>query len=370
MVANEAAILRDAGHDVIQHVAENPQGSIQATLALGLSSWNPLAAKRMSALVSRHRPDITHVHNTWYQLSTSVLSAIRSAGSPLAVTMHNYRSVCANALLLRDGVPCELCIVTRSSRPAIAHRCYRNSVLASSAAAAAIATSKATRVWHEGPDLLIAVSEFLQSKLIQGGLPENKMVVKHHFAADPGVRSCAPSESKTVLYVGRLSPEKGIDLLLKAWAREKRHDLVLQVVGEGPPGSPARDEAGPTVEILGRVDAHFLRAKMLSARALIMPSQCYESFGMVLVEAMAAGLPVIASKIGAIPEVLGPWPSELLVTPGSVDSLTGALDILADGPLLDRAGTHGRKRYEALFTPARGLTALEETYARAAAAHY
>ncbi len=368
-VENEARLLRDAGHELIQYTLRNPEDSINAAMSLSLSAWNPLAARKIATLVSRHRPDITHVHNTWFQLSTSIFAAIRSAGSPLAVTLHNYRSVCANAFLLREGKPCTLCPDGKSALPAIQHRCYRNSTLLSTAAAAAITAGQARNVWQSAPNLLIAVSAFVQDKLIQGGLPAESMIVKHHFVADPGPRGTPPSRSNAVLYVGRLSPEKGIEQLLKAWARADRGELVLELIGEEIPNAPRRSGLGSDIRFLGKLRPEELQEKMLSARALVMPSLSYESFGMVLIEAMASGLPVMASRIGAIPEVLGSWPSELLVEPNSVTALSAALDLLSEGTLLDRAGEDARKRYESAFTPVIGLTALESAYAQAIAVH-
>jgi hypothetical protein len=138
VVRAEAELLRSAGHDVVVHQARNPSGALATGASLAMSPWNPLAAREVRRLAERVRPDVAHVHNTWYALSPSVLAALSAAAVPVVMTLHNYRLLCANAQLFRDGRPCEDCV---GSHPwhGVRHRCYRGSALASAPAAATIA---------------------------------------------------------------------------------------------------------------------------------------------------------------------------------------------------------------------------------------
>jgi glycosyltransferase involved in cell wall biosynthesis len=363
VVRAEAALLVSAGHEVVSHVGQNPSGLVATAASLALSPWNPLTARDVRAVAEHERPDIAHVHNTWYALSPSVLAALASAGIPVVMTLHNYRLLCVNSLLFRDGGPCEDCV---GSHPwhGVWHRCYRGSALASSASAATIALNRRRGTWERFVTLYLALTGFSRDRFVAGGLPQERIWIKPQVVADPGRRVGPPSASGTILYVGRLSKEKGLSVLIEAIAGVEATDLQLLVIGDGPERRALERQAGPRVRFAGRLPPHQVREEMVKARALAFPSLCYENFSMTVAEAMAAGLPVIASDLGGTPEILGDRAGRL-IAPGRVAAWTEALRQLTDAAFVDAAGAAGRQRWSQRFSPGAVLPRLEEAYHRA-----
>jgi glycosyltransferase involved in cell wall biosynthesis len=315
-------------------------------------------------LVEEHQPEIAHVHNTWFALTPSIFSALHRSRVPVVMTLHNYRLVCSNALLFRNGRPCEDCV---GSHPwhGLRHACYRGSSLGSAAAAANIALHQARGTWVNEVDVFSAPDEFSKSRFIAAGIPAEKIILKPNFVEDPGPRKGPPSESRQVLFVGRISVEKGILELLSAWRRASLPELELLVIGDGPLMEQASARADGNIRLLGRLKIGEVRRLMLSARALVLPSLAYELQPMVLLEALAAGLPVVGSDLGGTPQVLQALGPEWLVPPGRVVQWSRALSALAIDSAVDRAGARARSTYCAQFTPEVGLRNLERAYARA-----
>jgi glycosyltransferase involved in cell wall biosynthesis len=361
VVEAEAALLREAGHEVVQHQVENPQGAVATAVVLTRSPWNAGAARLVRRLAKQLRPDVAHVHNTWYALSPAVARALRRAGVPVVMTLHNYRLLCANAVLFRDGLPCEDCV---GSHPwhGVVHRCYRGSALQSMPAAATIALHHRLGTWRHDVDLFLALNEFSRTLLARGGLPPERIRVKPNFVEDPGARTVRTGSSPTVLFIGRLVAQKGIDLLLEAWRCLGDSRLELLVVGDGPLRVDLERRGVPGVRFAGRLPPAQVRAHMLAGRALVFPSRSYEGQPMVVLEALAAGLPVLASSLGGMPELLAPLGSGWLASAGTVAGWTEALRRLTDDELVDEASTHARAQYERSFTRSAGLAALEAVY--------
>jgi len=360
VVRAEAEMLTQGGHEVIQHLARNPSRPVPSTSLLAMSWWNPLAAKELRRFAERVRPDVAHVHNTWYALSPSVLAALTDADVPVVMTLHNYRLLCANAQLFRNGGPCQDCV---GSHPwhGVWHRCYHGSALASAAASATIALNRQRSTWERHVALFLTMTEFSKQRFVAGGLPDERIWVKPHSVADPGRRPALPSTSRAILYVGRLSAEKGLPVLIDAMADLREADLELLVIGDGPERSALERRAGPGVRFIGRLEPAQVRDQMLRARALAFPSVWFETFGMSVVEAMAAGLPVIASDLGGTREIVGDRAGRL-VPPGDVATWRVTLRGLTDSAFVERAGAAGRQRWELRFSPEAVLPMLEEAY--------
>lgn len=360
VVAADATLLRGAGHTVVQHVAANPESTVAAAAALARAPWNTAAAREITRAVARERPDVAHVHNTWFALSPSIVTALARAGVPVVMTLHNYRLLCSNALLFRDGRPCEDCV---GSHPwhGVVHRCYRGSVVASAAAATTIAVNRGT--WTRHVSQFLTLNAFARERFIAGGLPADRLVVSGNFVGDPGPRLAPPSQSRTVLYVGRLTPEKGIGALVDAWAAAGPEDMELLVVGDGPLREELQRRSVPGVRIAGWRPPDEVVTSMRGSRALLFPSQWYEGQPVTLLEALAAGLPVMASDMGGTAELLGDSGRAWLVS--GVDGWPEALARLQRDEELDQHGAALRRRYEASYTPASALRRLEDVYASA-----
>jgi glycosyltransferase involved in cell wall biosynthesis len=360
----EAALLRRGGHEVVEYHVQNPRSAGAAAAALAVSSWNVRAARRVAEVAAHVRPEVAHVHNTWFSLSPSIFPALRKLGVPVVATLHNYRLMCSNGLLFRDGRPCELCV---GSHPwhGVRYRCFRNSTVASVAAAGVIAINDARHTWTRDVDLFLALTEFARARYIKGGLPAGKIVVKPNVVLDLGPRPDRASRSNRVLYVGRLSLEKGVRELIDAWTAADRSPLELMVVGDGPLRAELEQQAAGRVSFAGRIHHDDVRHLMAQARALVFPSRWYETFGLVVVEAMAAGLPVIVGDLGGMPELVSPQAGWRVSPPESPGAWSTALDGLRDDAAVDRRGRLGRVAYEQRFSGDVGLRALEDAYDRA-----
>jgi glycosyltransferase involved in cell wall biosynthesis len=361
VVDAEAAVLRAAGHDVIAYEARNPESTTAAAASTAFSPWNPAVFLALRRAVDRINPDVAHVHNTWHAFSPSVFAALDDARVPVVMTLHNYRLLCANGQLFRDGHPCEDCVGGHPWQ-GVRHRCYRASLAMSAVAAGTIALNRRLGTWHRRVRMFLATTSFARGRFIAGGLPADRIRVKPHFVDDPGPRVAPPSASKEVLYVGRLSAEKGIGGLVDAFSHGlKRDGLRLVVAGDGPQRTALERRAGPAVRFVGRLDPEQVRQRMRSARALAFPSIWYETFGLSLLEAMSSGLPVVASDLGGTREIVGQQ-AGWLVPPGDPAAWSVALRRLDDPIAVDAAGGAARARWQEHYTAKVGLVQLEAAY--------
>jgi glycosyltransferase involved in cell wall biosynthesis len=362
VVSAEAELLRRAGHEVVQWQPQNPQGTLAAAAALARAPWNSRAAGFLEQIAARLRPHIAHVHNTWFAMSPSILPALRRAGVPVVMTLHNYRLLCANSRLFRDGRPCEDCV---GSHPwhGVRHRCYRDSALQSLPAAGTIALHGLLGTWRREVSLFLALNDFSRARFVSGGLPPERIHVKPNFVVDPGPRTVPNAGSPTVLYVGRIVSEKGPGVLLEAWRRAATDSLELLFVGDGSMRPALQRLDVPGVRFAGHLPGDEVRRRMLDARALVLPTLSYEGQPMAALEALAAGVPVLASDIGGMPELLRPLGPGWLVPPGVEEAWAVALGRLTDARLVERGGRQARAIYEQSFNEASALGALEAAYA-------
>lgn len=342
-------LLQARGHQVTQHVVDNPTGTSASSVALAQSAWNVPAARRVVGQARRDQVDVVHVHNTWFSLSPSVVRALARAGFPVVMTLHNFRTTCLNGLLLRDGRSCTLCVGTHPGA-GIRHRCYRDSTVLSIAAAAAIETPRLRHVWRDDVAAFVVLDESALPLLASGGIPSERMVVRRNSAADPGRRRKPPSLCNELLYAGRLSEEKGVRVLLEAWRRAPEQGLTLSLCGDGPLRAEVDRLRPRGVSVRGRVDAETLQDQMLSARALVFPSICHEAGPLAPIEAAAAGLPSIMSASVGVSSRFEEAGAGWSVPPDDARSLAHAFARLADGTLVDEAGRAARRLYEEAHT--------------------
>jgi len=360
VVRKERALLESAGHEVVEFGAENPPGAVAAARTLVVSPWNLASARRVREVVTDRRPDIAHVHNTWWRLTPSILGPLADAHIPVAMTLHNYRLLCANAMLFREGRPCEECVGTHPWR-AVPYRCYRGSALASVVAASAIEVSRRLGVWSDVA-VFLTLTEFAKQRFVAGGFSADRLVVKPNFVDDPGSRTNPASESNTILFVGRLSEEKGVRTLLDAWRDAAPDDLELLIVGDGPLARELRATVPRGVRFAGKVPPTQVAELMRRARAMVFPSVWYEGQPMVLLEALAAGLPLVVSEIGGIPETVGDGGAAVSAPPGDRSAWAAALNRLSDAGWVDAASLHARAVYEARYSVEPALDGLMRAY--------
>ncbi len=357
----EVELLRKAGHEV--HLFSVDSAEIRSWrdgLRAGLAArWNAAMAKRVAAFLEEHPVQLGHVHNFFPLLSPAVHAALKQRGLPVVQTLHNYRLYCANGLFLREARPCEDC-VARGPWNAIRHGCYRGSRLQTLAWARATAYQRSPRFWHELVDRFVTPSEFARCKLVAAGLPSELVVVKPNPVADPGEPS---SGGHGAVYVGRLSAEKGGRLLLEAWRRLGGYPLCI--VGTGPEEAALRSLAAdlPTVRLTGQLPPEGVREELARAAFAVAPSLCYENSPLSVVEAMAAGRPVVAPRSTALGEMLDDGRTGWLFRVGDARELAEACRrLVADPARAQQMGRDARSDYEDRFTPERSLERLVALY--------
>jgi glycosyltransferase involved in cell wall biosynthesis len=298
---SEAELLTSYGHRVIRYTAHNDAVRSRKKLRLAIATtWSWTSYRAMRVVLERERPQIVHVHNTLPLLSPAVYYAAAAAGVPVVQTVHNYRLVCPKALLLRSGRPCEDCVGKRLPWPGVVHRCYRDSRSATGAVAMMLGVHWLLGTWTRRVSHYIALTHFMRRKLIEGGFPAARIVVKPNFVTpDPGMGA---HDGRYVLFVGRLAPEKGLRTLLRAWVHVGDR-IPLKIAGSGPLESLVNDSP-LGVEWLGPVRRPEILMLMQHASALVVPSDWYEGFPAIIAEAFATGLPVVASRLGALAEIV------------------------------------------------------------------
>lgn len=361
VVAAEATLLRSNGHEVEQFSVDNPESPVATAAALAQAPWNRKSSTEVGETIQAYQPDVVHVHNTWFQLSPAVV-AVAHQLAPVVMTVHNYRLMCSNAQLLRDDRPCRLCL-DGSLWNGVIHSCYRDPV-SSSLAALTIATGR-KRVWRSEVDRYLALSDLASELLIEIGIGRERIAVKDNFVPDPGPRRQPAESSQVVLFVGRLSPEKGVRQLLDNRALLADAGLTLRVAGDGPLQGLVAPLLG--ANYLGRLTPEQIGAEMLGARALVMPSIWYEGQPRTALEAFAGGLPVAGSSLGAIGELLRAQPGSWTFDPHG--DWSTAVATLRSDPSIREASIAARKLWERRFGPERAVDNLENAYTQAIEEH-
>jgi glycosyltransferase involved in cell wall biosynthesis len=307
-------------------------------------------------------PDLVHVHNFFPLISPAVHHAAHNRGVPVIQTLHNYRLLCPASTLLRNGSVCEDCTHQWYPISAVRHACYRKSRAASAATANMLVLHRALGTWQKTVSRFIALSEFARRKFASSGIPADRIAVKPNFLADdPGP---GQGNGDYVLFVGRLSDEKGIACLLQAW-KTLRSKLRLVIVGDGPLAPMVRDYVSTdrTVECLGFLDRSEILELMGRAFALVFPSIWYEAFPLVLAEALARGLPVIASNLGSMAEIITHRRTGLLFAPSSPIDLANSLQWAFDHRDEVRAMRDcARSEFEAKYTAVTNYRMLMNIY--------
>ncbi len=350
VVDRQAALLAGGGHDVDLFRFENPAGARESVFGLVRAPWNPASARVLRERIEAFGPDVVHVHNTWFAASPAVFATVRRAGAPLVVTLHNYRPLCANALLFRDGAVCEDCVGHLGWR-GVVRRCYRDSAVTSAAVAGTSVLLSRQLAWA---DRLVVPSRTAGERFRAAG--HTRLKVIPHAIPDPGPRLVDAADSDMVVFAGRLSAEKGLEQVVVSWPSSR---MRLHVFGDGPERSRLEAVARPGVVFRGWSPPEEVATALRSARALVFPSVVLETFGLAVGEALAAGTPAFVTAGTAASELIeagGGW---------SVRSQTGwdnALSVLEDPAQVSQRAVEARAVYESSLSPAVGLRRLVELY--------
>jgi len=318
--AAEAALLRDCGHQVELLEEDNRRIEQLGRARTALRAvWSRESYRRIDQTLRGAGFDILHVQNFFPLWSPSVYYAAASNDVPVVQTLHNYRLLCVNSLLFRDQHVCEECLGHVPWR-GVVHGCYRGSRGGSAVVAGMVGAHRLAGTWRKRIATYIAVSESAREKFIAGGLPAEKIVVKPNFI-NPAP-AIGAGGGGYALYVGRLSPEKGIVAMLEAW-QSAHHAIPLKVVGQGPLAErvAAAGRAGQGVEYLGSRTLEDVFELMRRAEFLVFPSEWHETMGRTIMEAFAVGTPVVAARIGPPASMVVPDKNGFLFTPGNAAEL-------------------------------------------------
>jgi glycosyltransferase involved in cell wall biosynthesis len=367
VVRQEMQLLRDAGHDVLlyersNHETENFVGVNRLTL-FAHTAWSSDTLREFGQVLERERPDVVHVHNTLAMISPSIYEACKHAQVPVVQTLHNYRLFCPAGTFLRNGMPCEDC-VSSSLLSAVRHRCYRGSVGASAAVSTMLAVNRKRGTYENNIDRYIALTNFARDKFVECGLSPQKVMVKPNFVYP--VSGSRKTIANWAVFMGRLTPEKGLATALKAW-KLLPAEMELKIIGDGPSLNELRQMANDlelkNVTFVGRLSRQQAFQYLAKARFLLFPSEWYESFPMTILEAYVHGVPVVASGMGAMLEVVKDNHTGLLFEPRNPVSLAEQVKRLwFQDELIEKLSRNARREYESLYTPEENYRQLIAIY--------
>ena len=319
----------------------------------------------IEAVVKDFRPDVVHLHNIYHQLSPSVLRPLARAGIPSVMTLHDYKLACPTYQFLDHGNLCEACLGGHFYHAAT-RRCKDDSIAASVLAAVESYAHGISRAYSP-VHLFIAPSRFLAGKMREAGVFPERMRLLNHFV-DSGPIAVKRAAGGPFVFAGRLSPEKGVDVLIKAATHVR--GATVDVVGDGPARAElerlAAEVAPGRVRFHGRVDKAAVHAAMRSATAVVLPSRWHENQPMTILEAFACGVPVIGTSLGGIPELISDGVNGYIVPPGDPVALASRMsDLTTSADLALEMGCKARALVVAGYTPAHHLQGITELYAEA-----
>jgi len=357
----EGALLRANGYVLKDFTEESDSLAMRGGISKAASyisiPWNSASRQRFELAIREFKPDVIHVHNTFPLLSPSIFWANRGQ-IPLVLTLHNYRTLCPAGIPARGGTSCTECIDRKTALPSIIHGCYRDSRLATLPLAGTVALHRALQTWSKRVDCHIALTDFQRDILIRGGLPADSIVVRpNHQPGTPRVIEWSRRNSD-ILFVGRISQEKGVPTLLKAWRgipQQIKCGRLLRIVGDGPDLGKLKAEYGdPDVEFTGLVAPELASNLISEASTLVIPSEWFEGFPVVLREALAYGTPTIVSDVGDMGNLITSHEAGLSFPAGHTKSLAECISMSIQHPDLLRSFSQNAHNYYLNFLSERG----------------
>jgi glycosyltransferase involved in cell wall biosynthesis len=356
VVQAELELLRSHHHTVELFAVDNQsiQSAVSKMKAAIAAVYSYPSKQQFQAKIRQFQPDVVHVHNFFPLLSPALYDACHAEKVPVVQTLHNYRLTCPNAKLFRQDQICQSCVGKTVPLPGVINRCYRDSALQSAIVAAMITTHNIRQTWQQRVDAYITLTPFQKAKMVQAGLPSEKIHIKPNFLFDPGKPTLEPRSY--ALYVGRLWEEKGITTLIDAYIA---HDIKipLKIVGDGILQSELQQrvqQAGLAhrIEFLGWRSKSEVLSLMRQSQFLVFPSVWYETFGLSMIEAFACAVPVIASRLGGMAEMVEAGQTGLGFEAGNSRDLAEKINWAIVHPERMMAmGKRGRSVYEERYTP-------------------
>jgi len=362
---SESRLLEENGVRVerVEEQTTYPDGLVRKIGAAVDCVWSRRQHQKFRSILQRGRPDVVHIHNFFSVISPSIYYACRAEGVPVVQTLHNYRLACPAASFYRDGKVCEECL-DHGPFHAVRYGCYRESKLATAALATMIEVHRRKHTWTEMVDCYIALTEFAREKMIQSGLPAEKIRVKPNFVLpDPGPRN---GQGSYALFVGRLVDLKGVGTLVRAWSKLPT-SIPLVIAGDGPYRTEMEkliaDLKLQNVDYRGRLSRQDTLAAMKGARFLMFPSEWYEGFPVTIAESFACGVPVLCSRLGGMQEIVHDGVTGLHFTPSDAADIAEKVQWAWSHPEeTSTMGIRARAEYESKYSAARNFGMLTEIY--------
>ena len=364
---NIAGILSSHGHQVSwlrassAVIGNSVSQKVQAFFS-GIYSMG--ARRRMERLLDGGAFDIVQVQNLFPFLSPSVLGPCRSRGIPVVMRCPNYRLFCPNGLHLSHGQICERCAGGREWQ-CIVQNCL-SSRFKSAGYALRNAFARTTGMILNNVNVFVVLSEFQKQRFMNSGIPAEKIEILPNVAPSTDGIDSNNNECDVISFVGRVSPEKGILEFLDAARKLPQHRFV--VAGSTDAMPEITKHAPSNVEFKG-----FLRGKELDqiffqSRLLVSPSLCFEGFPNVVAQAMACGKPVVATRLGALAEIVDDGKTGLLYDPAHKEELAQKIEFLWNRPeLCAEMGDAGREKARAEYSEEKFYSRLMAIYEKALA---
>lgn len=371
----EKDMLLQHGHQLIEFVRNSDDirdkgvfGLVQGACA---TPWNPFAKAALRRVLDAEQPDVIHVHNTFPLLSPAIFHAARDLGAAVVLTLHNFRLFCAAGIPMRDSLPCIQCLDKKSVIPALRYGCYRDSRMATLPMAAMIGLHRHLGTWRKCVDAFVALTAFQKGKMVDAGLPAAKVYIKPQFYPAPPSPVPWQDRAAKAMYIGRLGEEKGVHFLIQAWAKWGDPAPYLEIIGDGPWKARLQAQVNSLclqnkIKLSGQLSFEATQKKLANAHLLVLPSLCFEGFPMVIREALALGVPIAASRIGAIPDIVMDHKTGLLFKPGDPEDMLRILKSMwQDDEKLSTMAENARKDFEAKYTAEENHRQLMEIYSAA-----
>ena len=371
----EKALLTQKGHKVITYIRRNSEiknFKLKSLSAFFSAHWSRKTYKELIELIKSTQPDLVHFHNTFLVVSPSAYYACKKMKVPVIQTLQNFRLFCPGATFYRKASLCEDCLNRIPPWPGLWRGCWRNSRLQTAVVASLSTLHHWLKTWQNMVDVYIVQTKFHKKKFAEGGLPEEKLEIKPNMIIQKPKFAGEKPEKRFALFVGRLSPEKGVITLLEAWKSLK--NIPLKILGDGPLMNEVKtkiaQEKLTSINLLGWRPRNETIQTIGQANFLIFPSEWYEGLPLTIIEAFASGTPVIASNIGAMSEIIEDNLTGLHFPPGNHLELVEKIKWAWSHPQeMEKIAFNALDTYNNYYAPSKVYETLMKIFAKAMAAN-
>lgn len=356
-------LLRSHGHEVVAFTKDNHDLSSRSPSSIARTIWNRQTEREMTDVLRAQKPDVLHCNNLFPMISPSVYRAASRLNIPVVQALRNYRNLCANSFLFRDGEVCRKCLTSSASWSGIRHRCYRNSAAATAVVVAGQFANRVFRIQRRYVNAFFTPTEFAKQVHVDAGYPAANIFRRNNYIL-PDL-DAVETKQDYALFVGRLSPEKGVSTITEAWS-EHGINTPLRIIGDGPERASIEQQTSDLdhVTCLGELPTEEVLRQIATAKFLIISSRWYETFGRTIAESFSRGTPVIASDLGAMAELVQDGKNGFLFAPGSAAGLADAVNRLETMTPARRAEMQrdARQSYENECSPENSYRELMRIY--------